>query len=215
MYKKWNHRIWAVGLIGIFLIACGLPVQGQSPEPGVDPGSSANPAVQTQLPVYDPGKIYISPTPEPGLPTAPRRPTSTQQPAISKEPYSGVAIPQTDIKTALAAAKQDGKLVLLDFGANWCPDCLVLNKLFEDPAVHPYLQDHFRVVRIDVGVFDRNLDTAKKYGNPIEKGIPAVVILTSNETMIATTKDGALANARSATAQDILGYLKMWVSKKP
>ena len=40
---------------------------------------------------------------------------------------------------ALTAAKADGKHVLLDFGADWCPDCRVLGKLFEDPAVAPFV----------------------------------------------------------------------------
>jgi len=34
-----------------------------------------------------------------------------------------------DIDAAVAAARQDGKYVLLDFGADWCPDCRVLGGL--------------------------------------------------------------------------------------
>jgi thiol-disulfide isomerase/thioredoxin len=106
-------------------------------------------------------------------------------------------------------------LVLLDFGANWCADCLVLATLFEDPSVKPYLDENFYVVHIDVGYWDKNLDTSQLYGNPIEKGIPAVVILDGDGNTLATTKDGALVNARTATASEILGYLKGWVAKKP
>jgi thiol-disulfide isomerase/thioredoxin len=140
---------------------------------------------------------------------------SSTSAAPAKAPYDEKAVPQDDIDAALRLAQGDGKLVLLDFGANWCPDCLVLSTLLEDPSVEPYLKEHFYVVHIDVGYWDKNPDMVQKYGNPIEKGIPAVVILTAAGDTIATTKDGALANARTATAAEILQYLKMWVAKKP
>jgi protein disulfide-isomerase len=140
---------------------------------------------------------------------------STPMPASSSEPYNETAIAQEDIERALANAQADGRLVLLDFGANWCPDCVVLSTLLEDPSVQPYLQDNFHVVKIDVGEWDKNLDISQHYGSPIDNGIPAVVVLAPNGDVIATTKDGALANARTATARDILGYLEMWVAQKP
>ncbi|HNB51958.1 MAG TPA: thioredoxin family protein [Anaerolineales bacterium] len=161
-------------------------------------------------------------TPEPTLtpvPTETPVPTDTLEPTFTpvslENPYDEHAIPQQDIEAALAKAQQDGKLVLLDFGANWCPDCLVLTFLFEDPSVQPYLQANFHVVRIDVGVWDRNLDISQQYGSPIDNGIPAVVILTADGEIIATTKDGGLANARTASPLDILEFLKAWVSLKP
>lgn len=136
-------------------------------------------------------------------------------PAASDAPYNESAVPAQDIANALAESEKDGKLVLLDFGANWCPDCVVLSTLFEDPAVKPFLEENFRVVSIDVGEWDKNLDISEKYGSPIDNGIPAVVVLTPNGEVIASTKDGALANARTATPQEILTYLQTWVAKKP
>jgi len=105
--------------------------------------------------------------------------------------------------------------VLLDFGANWCLDCIILSHLFEDKTVRSYLQDNFHVVQIDVGNWDRNLDVSRKYGSPIDNGIPAVVILAASGDVIASTKNGALADARTATAGEVLGYLKGWVARKP
>lgn len=149
-------------------------------------------------------------TPPPPTLEVPRAPTFPVS-----GPYNEKAVPQDDIDAALTSAQQDGKLVLLDFGANWCTDCLVLTQLFEDPAVQPYLDENFHVVQIDVGYWDKNLDVVQKYGYPIEKGVPAIVILSANGETIASTKDGALANARTATTDEILGYLKAWVAKKP
>ena len=130
------------------------------------------------------------------------------------KPYDENAYPKADIDAALTAAKADSKYVLLDFGANWCPDCLVLAKLFEDPTVKPFLNANYHVVRIDVGYWDKNLDIANKYGNPIQVGIPAVVVLTPNGDIVATTKAGELANASSFHAPDVLAYLQKWAPKK-
>src|SRR5438093_12777177 len=53
-------------------------------------------------------------------------------PARSQGPYDKRADAHKDIQTALTEAQADGKLVLLDFGANWCLDCIVLSHLYED-----------------------------------------------------------------------------------
>src|SRR5262249_40266154 len=60
------------------------------------------------------------------------------------------------IAQALTLAKADHKRVLLDFGADWCPDCQVLAQLFDDAQVKPFLDDHYHVVRINVGQWDKN-----------------------------------------------------------
>jgi len=131
------------------------------------------------------------------------------------KPYDESANAAKDISAAMAQVKADHKRVLVDFGANWCPDCIVLSKLFEDSAVKPYLDAHFHVVKVDVGRMNKNQDINAKYGNPIGKGIPAVVVLDSAEHMIASTQGGELESARNATVQDILNYLKKWAPDKP
>jgi thiol-disulfide isomerase/thioredoxin len=100
--------------------------------------------------------------------------------------------------------------VLLDFGANWCPDCIVLARLFEDGAVKPYLTANFHLVRVNVGRSDQNQNLCAEYGNPTGKGIPAVVVLDPKGRVLASTNGGELANARTATAREILEHLKRW-----
>jgi len=136
-------------------------------------------------------------------------------PASAQGPYDKHADAHKDIEAALLRARTDDKLVLLDFGANWCLDCIVLSRLFEDKTVRAFLDDNFHVVQIDVGNWDRNLDLSRQYGSPIENGIPAVVIVAGSGDVIASTKNGALADARTATAREVLGYLKGWVAQKP
>jgi protein disulfide-isomerase len=126
-------------------------------------------------------------------------------------PYNEQADANVDVRHAIVAAKSDHKHVLLVFGANWCGDCRAL-----DTAMHgtsqPLLEGKFDVVKIDVGNFDKNLDLPKRYGNPIEKGIPAVVVLSADSHVIYSTKGGELANARKMGDQGIYDFLSQKVS---
>ena len=135
-------------------------------------------------------------------------------PAAAQHLYDPNANPRADIDSALAKARADGKLVLLDFGADWCVDCLVLDTFFRDSTVKPFLDSHFHVVRIDVGRWDHNLDLSKQYGNPIDNGVPAVVILSPKGDVLDSTADGALESARNMTPVDIRKYLERWAARK-
>jgi len=88
-------------------------------------------------------------------------------------PYDEQADAAGDVQHALSAAQVDHKQVLLVFGANWCPDCRALDKAMHGSSRH-LIDSHFEVVKIDVRNFDKNLYLAKRYGNPIAAGIPAI-----------------------------------------
>ena len=110
-------------------------------------------------------------------------------------------------RRARRPASADGKPVLLDFGADWCPDCVVLSRMFDDPSFADYL-DGVHVVRIDVGYWDHNLDVSKQYGDPIVVGIPAVVLVSPTGETLGTTADGRLASAASMTPEAVLRVLQ-------
>jgi thioredoxin 1 len=225
MKPTWNTQLWLFVLMGFLLLACSAgQILGKATTTGNEKIESSPEAltqqngqnetvppleVKTTLPLYNPDNRLPSETPS-AVPT--KKPAPTRAIDLNA-PYDESAVPQMDIDAALTSASKDGKEVLLDFGANWCPDCLVLSKLFEDPSVKPYLEDHFYVVRINVGYADKNMDVVKKFGNPIEKGIPVVVVLNAKGETLASTDDGSLANARTDTAADILNFLKTWVAK--
>jgi thioredoxin 1 len=120
--------------------------------------------------------------------------------------YRRDANPRTDIQTALLEAVADHKLVLLIFGANWCPPCWALSATLSDRRVRPFLEDHFHVVEIDIGNFNRNVDVSTKYGYATEQGIPSAVVLGPSGEVIALTKGHALGEARDS-AGAMLRYL--------
>jgi len=53
----------------------------------------------------------------------------------------------------LAAARTDGKPVMLDFSADWCVECRLMDAVLRKPEVRERLQD-FRLVRADVTAAD-------------------------------------------------------------
>jgi thioredoxin 1 len=128
-------------------------------------------------------------------------------------PYNERADAAADVQHAIAAAQVDHKKVLLVFGANWCPDCRALDKAMHGSSQH-LIESEFDVVQIDVGNFDKNLSLANLYGNPIAKGIPAVVVVGARNQVLYSTKGGELANAGQMTEQSIYDFLQQKVANR-
>ena len=112
-------------------------------------------------------------------------------------PYDEAADAKADIRAALAQAAPARVPVLVVFGANWCGDCKALDLAFKQGAAAPLIARNFRVVKVDVGKFDRNVDVAQAYGVPLKKGIPAVAVLSPQGEPVYVTKAGELADARA------------------
>ncbi|MET7287010.1 thioredoxin family protein [Streptomyces sp. NPDC005573] len=117
---------------------------------------------------------------------------------------------KADIKAALTTAAKQHREVLVDFGADWCPDCMVLGRLFRSPQAEPVLRKDYVVVAVDVGRFDRNLDVARPYVNLMTSGIPALVVLKSDGEVRTATSDGSFANARTMSPQRVKEFLTRW-----
>ena len=121
-------------------------------------------------------------------------------------PYDEKANAQAQVTQALSAAQQDKKPVLLVFGANWCPDCRELDRALHGKS-QALINGKFVVVKIDVGHFDKNLELAQSYGNPIKKGIPAAVLVSPDNQVLYSTKAGELADARHMGDDGIYDFL--------
>jgi thioredoxin 1 len=113
-----------------------------------------------------------------------------------------------DIKSALAIASRKHKRVLLDFGGNWCIDCHVLERAFQQPRIAPLLEENFVVVRVDVGQYDRNLDLAKKYRVDLRKGVPSLAVLNARGAVLYSTAD--FERARMLSEDDVISFLQKW-----
>ena len=132
---------------------------------------------------------------------------------VQSEPYDETAIANVNINSALLEAKAMNKDVLLIFGANWCKDCVELDRSLKGQS-SALMKKKFVVVKIDVGNFDKNLDIANAYGNPIKKGIPAAVLMKPDRTVLFATHGGELADARHMGDQGIYDFFNTIAEKR-
>jgi thioredoxin 1 len=123
-------------------------------------------------------------------------------------PYNEAADARQEIRQALADAAQTGKSVIIVFGANWCGDCKVLDLAMKQGLTAPMIARQYRVVKVDVGRFDRNVDVAESYGVPLKNGVPAVVILSAANTVLYVTRAGELADARNMGETGIYAFFR-------
>lgn len=137
------------------------------------------------------------------------QPQTTGDPAIPNG-YDANRNASADIKTALATAAHKHQEVLVDFGADWCPDCVALDSMFRSHQVEPLLTNDYVVVAVDVGTWNLNLDVAGRYLDLHTSGIPALVVLTPSGKVITTTNDGSFSNARTMAPSDVAAFLTKW-----
>lgn len=79
------------------------------------------------------------------------------------------------IDDARAEARLNHKVLMVEFEADWCSDCRTLSRSLQERDTREYLARHVRVLHVDVGEFNRNLDTARSLGVDVNQGIPAAV----------------------------------------
>jgi protein disulfide-isomerase len=121
-------------------------------------------------------------------------------------PYDESADAKAQIQAALGQARKAGVPVLVVFGANWCPDCKLLDMAFKSGTSAPLIDKSFMVVKVNVGRFDHNVDIADAYGVPLKKGIPAVAILNADGKVTYATRAGELADARNMGESGIYDF---------
>ncbi len=120
--------------------------------------------------------------------------------------YDEGADAKAAITATLAEADKARLPVLVVFGANWCGDCRMLDATFKSGPSAPLIAKSFKVVKVDVGRFDRNVDIAERYKVPLKKGIPAVAVLSPQGKLLYATEGGELANARKMGDQGVLDF---------
>jgi len=133
--------------------------------------------------------------------------------ASSETIYDEKADAPKQVAAAILAAAHSGKRVALVFGANWCPDCRVLDAQMHKPELAPLVAQNFLVVKVDVGRMDKNLDLAKKYGVPIRRGIPALAVLDPQGQLLYAQDQGQFADARHLSFESIQAFFVQWKPK--
>jgi hypothetical protein len=119
--------------------------------------------------------------------------------------YDEKADAKAAIATAVASAAVDDIRVLINWGANDDPGSSQFAQLRRAPALAEpkFLNVEYRVVYVDVGRVDRNLDLARSYGAKLSAGsLPALTVLDASGRTMANTTAAALRPNGDATGLD-------------
>ncbi|SRR5260370_803201 len=138
-----------------------------------------------------------------------------KQPTEKKDLYPESADAKAEIAEAVHRATGAHKRVLVVFGGNWCYDCHVLDEAFHSPEISPTVDKSFEVVHVDIGQMDKNLDVAKQYDVPLDRGVPAIAVLESDGKLLFSQKRGEFEAARSMAPEDIFNFLNKWKPGAP
>jgi hypothetical protein len=91
----------------------------------------------------------------------------------------------------------------------------VLDIYFHNPENRPILESNYILVHVNVGRYDANLDLAKRYGIPLEKGVPALVVLSDTGKVLYSQKSGEFEAMRRMQASSVTSFLVQWKPTKP
>jgi thiol:disulfide interchange protein len=130
--------------------------------------------------------------------------------SANRDIYPTPAQAKADLATALKTAAVTHKRILLDFGENWCPDCQVLDTYFHDSVNAPILEANFVLVHVSTGKMDANLDLAKQFEVPLNKGVPALAVLSDQGKLLYSQKGGEFESMRSLASSDLTKFLVRW-----
>lgn len=149
-----------------------------------------------------------------GLLAAPLR-AGPEYPHMGDDIFDAKADGEKLITGALSQAQREDKRVLVLFGANWCPWCRQLHRVFEiDPAIVARLREKYVLVYLDANTRHdkrRNAAVIARYGNPVRLGIPVFVVLERDGILLVTRETGSLAAAtEEETARRVRAFLDEW-----
>jgi len=136
--------------------------------------------------------------------------------AFAAEPmYPPIDRARPDIDGALKEAAATKRRVIVDFGGNWCTDCKILDINMKKPENAALLAKSFVVVHVNVGDkgISDNFAIAERYGVPLKKGVPALVVLEADGRVVYAQKNGEFESMRSMDPKSVNDFLARWSGK--
>jgi thiol:disulfide interchange protein len=125
--------------------------------------------------------------------------------------YSETANAHYDIASALKKARAEHKRVILDFGGNWCGDCQVLDIYLHQQPNLALLEKNFVLVNINISSqYDTNLDIIDKYEIPIHNGVPLLMVLNAQGTVLYMQKHKEFEKMQAVTPESVTEFLNQW-----
>ncbi|HEX7114053.1 MAG TPA: thioredoxin family protein [Steroidobacter sp.] len=124
--------------------------------------------------------------------------------------YDPKADPFEQYHAAIERAGQEGKLVLVIAGGDWCSWCHVLNRFLErNETVRRELEDTFVVMKVYVGEENYNEDFFDQL--PAARGAPHFWIISPDKHVLASQPTGAFESGRRGyDEREFLEFIARW-----
>lgn len=135
--------------------------------------------------------------------------------SAGREIYPDPGQAHTDLAAAIKTAAATHKRVLIDFGGNWCGDCQVLDIYFHNQQNLPILEANYVLVHVNIGRMDENVDIAHEYKVPLERGVPALAVLSENGKLLFSQQTGQFEAMRRMESSSVTQFLVQWKPTKP
>jgi hypothetical protein len=133
-------------------------------------------------------------------PTAPA--AQPQRPA-PPPPYNPTADVKAQIAAALKSAKDDGIRVLVNFGSNDDESSKAFAVARGSRGLSTFFGSEYKVVNVDVGQANKNLDVAQAYGVTMSATtLPALAVLDADGKVLARTSGTAFRSDADPAVHD-------------
>jgi thiol-disulfide isomerase/thioredoxin len=129
------------------------------------------------------------------------------QRVVVQPPYRSDVEAGTALAEGQARAAASGKMLMVTFGANWCPDCVTLHQNLNDPETRAYAEKYFEIVEIDVGSVRKNAAVQHDLGISINV-IPLAVFYEPSGELVGDTFAGELKPSRHFSSREIRDFLQ-------
>ena len=127
-------------------------------------------------------------------------------------PYDEKVVDSLQLDEFIDLSISKGKQPVVIFGGNWCPDCRILEGTLAMPTIKKFLQQHYQVMHIDIGRYDRNMDLMDHLNIESKKGVPRVVILDLEKNIMNSSTSSEWTTARDRKQQEIYNYFQKFLS---
>ena len=128
-------------------------------------------------------------------------------PAVNRHLYSETADAAADIRAAQVVARRERKRILIEFGGNWCGDCLVLDGYYHQSPNAELITKYYVLLHVDIGHMDHNMEIAEKYHVPVRRGVPALVVLDARGAVLYSEREKEFEHA---SPEAVTALLERW-----
>jgi thiol-disulfide isomerase/thioredoxin len=126
-------------------------------------------------------------------------------------PYNGEMYSESYIERFLDSSINKLKQPIIIFGGNWCPDCRILEGTLQLPTIKKYMIEHYEILHVDVGRYDKNMNLISYFKIPKEEGVPRVLVFDNKKNILNMESTKEWTTARDRKQQEIFNYFQALV----